>query len=68
MSVIFKLTPLALYGAQQALEGAPPDGVVLLQFPTVEDARTWYDSPGYEAARIHRQNGVKYRGFIVEGL
>ena len=63
-----KLTPLVLYGAQEALEGNPPDGIVLLQFPTVEDAKVWYNSPGYQAAIPHRQKGADYRAFIVQGL
>jgi uncharacterized protein (DUF1330 family) len=63
-----KLTALVAYGAMQALEGELPDGVVLLQFPTVEDAKAWYDSPGYQAAIPHRRNGADYRAFIVQGL
>jgi len=63
-----KLTPLAVYGALEALEGAAPDGVVLLEFPTVEDAKVWYTSPGYQAAVPHRLKGADYRAFIVQGL
>ncbi len=63
-----KLTPLAVYGAIEALEGAAPDGVVLLQFPTTEDAKAWYNSPGYQAAIPHRMKGADYRAFIVQGL
>jgi uncharacterized protein (DUF1330 family) len=63
-----KLTALAAYGAMEALEGEPPDGVVLLQFPTVEDAKDWYASPAYQAAVPHRQKGADYRAFIVQGL
>ena len=35
----FALKPLAVYGAQQVLEGEDADGVVLLQFPTMAQAR-----------------------------
>jgi uncharacterized protein (DUF1330 family) len=63
-----KLTPLVVYGAMQALEGEAPDGLVLLQFPTVEDAKAWYDSPAYQAAAAHRRKGADYRAFIVQGL
>ena len=52
------LTALAAYGAMEALEGEAPDGVVLLQFPTVEDAKAWYLSPAYQAAVPHRQKGA----------
>jgi len=59
---------LAFYGAQDVLEGAPADGVVINRFPTMADARRWYDSPAYEAAREHRPRGADYRVFIVEGV
>jgi uncharacterized protein (DUF1330 family) len=62
------LKPLVVYGALEALEGEAPDGVVMLQFPTVADARAWYGSPGYQAAIPHRQRAADYRAFIVEGL
>jgi uncharacterized protein (DUF1330 family) len=63
-----KLTPLAVYGAIEAVEGAAPDGIVLLQFPTVEDAKAWYNSPAYQAATPHRKNAADYRALIVQGL
>ncbi len=63
-----KLTPLAVYGAIEALEGKAPDGIVLLQFPTVEDAQAWYNSPGYRAAIPHRRKGADYRIMIIQGL
>jgi uncharacterized protein (DUF1330 family) len=62
------LKPLVLYGAMEALEGALPDGAVVLEFPTVEDARNWYYSPTYQAAAAHRKKGADYRAFIVQGL
>lgn len=62
------LKPLVLYGAMQALEGKAPEGVVMLQFDTVEDARTWYESPGYQAALPHRLRSADWRDFIVEGM
>jgi uncharacterized protein (DUF1330 family) len=64
----FNLTVLSAYGALEPLEGEPADGVVLLQFPTVEEARTWYNSPGYQAAIPHRKKGANYRAMILEGL
>ena len=62
------LTPLVVYGSMETLEGAPPDGVVLLKFPTVEDAKAWYDSPRYREARVFRQKAAKHREVIVEGF
>jgi uncharacterized protein (DUF1330 family) len=68
MSGDFKLTPLVAYGAVQALEGDAPDAVIMLQFPTVEDARAWYDDPAYQAALPHRLKSADFRTIIVEGL
>jgi uncharacterized protein (DUF1330 family) len=62
-----KLTPLVVYGPMETLEGAAADGIVILQFPTVEDAKAWYNSPAYQAASLHRRKGADYRGFIVQG-
>jgi uncharacterized protein (DUF1330 family) len=62
------LTPLIVYGATEALEGKAPDGIVVLQFPTVEDAKAWYDSPYYQATIPHRRKGADYRVMIVEGF
>jgi uncharacterized protein (DUF1330 family) len=63
-----KMTPLVVYGAIEAVEGEAPDGMVMLQFPTVEDAKAWYYSPGYQAAMQHRLRGADYRVMIVQGL
>jgi uncharacterized protein (DUF1330 family) len=40
----------------------------MLKFPTVEDAKAWYNSPAYQAAIPHRKSGADYRAFIVQGL
>lgn len=64
----YGLRPLTIYGATEALEGEAPDGVVLLEFPTMQAARAWYDSPEYQAALVHRKLGANYRALLVEGL
>ena len=64
----FKLKPLVVYGNLETMEGETPDGVVLLEFPTVEDAKAWYFSPGYQAAMEHRKKGSNYRVVMVEGV
>jgi uncharacterized protein (DUF1330 family) len=33
------------YGRQEMLEGAPVEGVVVVEIPTFEEAKAWYDSP-----------------------
>lgn len=63
-----QLKPLAVYGATETLEGEAPDGVILLEFPTVEAAKAWYNSPEYQAALPHRQRAADYRVVLVQGL
>jgi uncharacterized protein (DUF1330 family) len=64
----FKLKPLVVYGAAEAVEGPQPDGVLILEFPDVAEAKAWYDSPAYQAALVHRKAAADYRAIIVEGL
>ena len=59
---------LAAYGKHLTLEGAEVEGVVIAEFPTLEEARDWYYSPAYQEAAQHRHRGALYRGLIVEGL
>ena len=59
---------LAAYGRQEVLEGPDVEGVVILEFPSFEDAKAWYDSPAYRRAREHRFRGADYRAVIVEGV
>lgn len=63
----FDMTPLAVYGAQTPLEGEAPDGVVILSFPTVDEAKAWYYSADYQARVPHRLKAADYRTVIVEG-
>lgn len=63
-----KITPLAYYGPLEVLEGDPAEGVVLIQFPDVAQARAWYDSPAYQDAKAHRLKGADYRVILAEGL
>ena len=59
--------PIASYGDCETLEGAPIEGAVILEFPTLEAARNWYDSPAYREARQHRFKGADYRVFTIKG-
>ena len=59
---------LAVYGRLETLEGVPFEGAVVLEFPTLEAAKAWYDSPAYQEAKQHRLKGADYRFFIVQGL
>lgn len=62
------ITLRAVYGHHEVLEGPPIEGVVLLEFPTFEAAKAWYDSPAYCAVREHRFKGSTYRAVIVQGV
>ena len=56
------------YRPFQLLEGeGPVEGVVVAEFPSMEEAKRWYDSPGYVAVRQHRMRGAKYLGLLVDG-
>jgi uncharacterized protein (DUF1330 family) len=57
-----------VYGACETLEGAPIEGAVIVEFPTMEAAKAWYESDAYREAREHRFKGADYRVFITEGL
>jgi len=63
-----KLTPLAFYGASETWEGEPAEGVVLLQFPDMAQAKAWYTSPAYQEALQHRLKGADYRVILADGL
>jgi uncharacterized protein (DUF1330 family) len=62
------LKPLALYGRHEVLEGPAIEGAVILEFPTVEAAKTYYHSAAYQDAVRHRFLAADYRVFIVEGI
>jgi uncharacterized protein (DUF1330 family) len=59
---------LAAYGKHVTLEGPDVEGIVIAEFPTLEEARDWYESPAYQDAAQHRYRGAVYRGLIVEGV
>jgi len=74
-----KLTPasLAAYGgrfivrggAVTVLEGdVEPGRTVVLEFPSVERARSWWDSPEYRPAKALRQASASTRMILVEGV
>lgn len=59
---------LARGGDTQSLAGDAPKRVVILAFDSIEQARAWYDSPGYEALKGLRDRAGKARIFAVQGL
>lgn len=64
----FGIRPLVVYGRAEGLEGATPDGVVMLEFPTIEAARSWYESSAYQGALPFRQKAAEWRVVLVEGI
>ena len=60
---------LARGGAVHPLEGEwPTRRRVLIEFPTLEAARKWWDSPEYEKPKALRQANSKGRLLLLEGI
>ena len=60
---------LARGGAVEDLEGKlPHQRVVVLEFPSMDAARTWYRSPEYQAAKAVREGAGEGYFTAVEGL
>src|SRR5215470_1904461 len=53
-----------------ALEGAgePPLGVVMLEFPSLEQAQAWHDDPDYAPLKQMRQANLDMEIFVVENV
>jgi uncharacterized protein (DUF1330 family) len=62
--VIFR----AYKGRHEVMEGPSTEAVFILEFPTFEAAKAWYQSPEYQAASEHRHRAGDYRVIITEGL
>jgi uncharacterized protein (DUF1330 family) len=59
---------LAAYGPKDVLEGPQSEGILIMEFPNMQAARSWYDSPAYRKVREHRFKGAEYRCVIVQGI
>ena len=56
-------------GAAIALEGGfQPKRIVVLEFPSVERAQAWWDSPEYRPLRALRQSASRGDLFVVAGV
>lgn len=56
-------------GAAQCLEGPGFDGrLVVVKFPSVENAKAFYDSPEYQAAKAIRTPVSEAEFMLVEGV
>ena len=60
---------LARGGAVDVREGAwMPSRLVVLEFPSVERARAWWDSPEYAPAKAVRQSCADTQLVITDGV
>jgi uncharacterized protein (DUF1330 family) len=60
---------LARGGQSVTLEGeAVASRIVLLEFPTLEHAKTFYASPEYQEAKLLREGAAVGRFFAVQGV
>ena len=59
---------IARGGKTVSLEGAPPKRVVILEFPSLDAAKGFYESPDYQAAiALRKKATASSRMYIVEG-
>ena len=62
-------TYLARGGTITPLEGDwNPTRITVLEFPTAEQAKAWWDSPEYAEARDLRQRTTTTKMIVVEGV
>jgi len=57
-------------GASEVLEGnwSCPEKLVVIEFASVEQVKTFYNSVHYEAARVARKDAVSMSLLVVQGL
>ena len=55
-------------GKVVSLEGEPSKRVIMIVFPSLEQAQAWYDSPRYREIMPIRHRSAKSRVFIMEGV
>ena len=59
---------LAPNGWHEDLEAPSTEGTVILEFPSIEAAKAWYNGSPYRGVREHRLKGATYRVTLVEGV
>jgi len=55
------------HGRKEVVEGPECEDIMMLEFPTFEEAKSWYASPAYQAASAHRFKAGDYRTIIIQG-
>lgn len=59
---------LAAYNGTETLEGQECEGVVLMEFESMDAAKAWYNGPGYQEALPHRFRSADYRTVMFQGV
>ena len=58
-----------VHGAMvEVKEGPWPGTVVVIEFPAIDQARAWYDSPEYQAILPLRTSHITGQAILVEGV
>ena len=56
-------------GKATSFDGAPPKSrVIIIRWDSMEQLKTWFDSPAYRAARKVGDKYAKFHTFAIEGL
>ena len=57
-------------GASEVLEGkwSPPQRMIIVEFDSVEQAKRFYHSPEYQAARKVRENAAEVNLLVISGV
>ena len=54
--------------AGTSLSGEPPKTVAIIQFASIQEALAFDASPEYTALKANRDQSLKWRSFVVEGV
>ena len=61
--------PVAVGDAEEVVEGCwPSERIVVLEFPSLDQARAWYADPDYQALVPLRQQATTSRILLIEGF
>lgn len=55
-------------GKVTSLEGEPTKRIIVIAFPSMQQAQAWYDSPRYRQIMPIRHKSARSRVFIMEGF
>jgi len=63
----YDITRLAYYGEHEVLEGDPIEASVIIRFPDMESAKSWYSSAAYQEALNHRLKAAICKVVLIQG-